>query len=479
MADIGTFTPDQARLLWQDYQERRQLQPHAARNFPRRRPIDEPSPHRVFVRNTTAETIPAYGCVQVISTAIVGGRTVVDVGKPDTLFGHYLFNCQYPIAANENGWAYRFGVVRMLGSAPAEPAYYKPTKNAYTIEEGDGPFLVYGEDNVTTGALIGRIDSGVRPAYEITAVLVNVLRYSDTTGTATLVYSRTNYPHTGKPPAVPGNCTITFRNPWKLDGLCDSKVILQYIGARDAADCSVSFPWASWEVTHVENRRARWIKFQYLVETPSNITIDEYWDGEDPEACGQAIDIDYPLGTPCTDSDIVASYDPKTSRYKAVSSESAMLGPAEDMDIMQAASFDACGINYIKQSAKVFPCGSEPSLIEIAPDLVSVDVLTDAGFATTEEPCGTNCMWTWNGTWQKFADCRTGCTCGPAPTLPPGEWNDYGVSYELPCVEPITGLRFARSTIQVCSFMTTYPVTIPTNPCPVPPEPSEPPEPSP
>lgn len=475
MADIGTFTPDQARLLWQDYQERRQLQPHVARNFPRRRPIDEPSPHRVFVRNTTAETIPAYGCVQVISTAIVGGRTVVDVGKPDTLFGHYLFNCQYPIEANENGWAYRFGVVRMLGDAPSEPTYFKAVENSYTIEEGDGPFLVFGPDNVTEGALIGRIDGGARPAYEVTAELVDVLRYTDADGTAELKHSRTNYPHTDNPRGVGEDCNVEFKNPWKLDGLCGSKVILQYVGKRDAADCGEAVAEPAWELTHVENRRARWIKFRFVADSADPIVIESFWDGEDPEECGETVDVEYPLGEPCIDADVVACYDPTAYNYKVIASESAMLGPATTMDIMQAASFDECGINYVKQSAKVFPCGSEPSLIEIAPILVSVDVLTGAGFATTEEPCDTNCLWTWNGTtdtWDQFAACGPNCTCGPAPTLPPGEWNDFGVSYELPCVATITGLQFTKSVIEVCSFMTTGPVIIPTNPCPVPPEPS-------
>lgn len=475
MADIGTFTPEQARLIWQDYQSRQQLQPHIARNFPRRRPIDEPSPHRVFVTNASGEEIPAYGCIQIAGTTEIGGRTCLEVAKPDTLFGHYLFNSQFPIAAGKHGWAYRFGVVRMLGAPPTEPTYYVPIVASWEIEEGDGPFLVYGSDSVTDGALIGRIDGGSRPAYEITAELVDVLRYTDEDGTAELKHSRTNHPHTGKPLSVPENCTVEFKNPWKLDGLCGSKVILQYVGKRDAADCGEAVPEPLWELTHVENRRARWIKFRYVADTPETISIDEFWDGEDPEECGETVDVEYPLGEPCIDSDVVACYDPAAYAYKVVASESAMLGPATTMDIMQAAAFDECGINYIKQPAKVFPCGSQPSLISIAPILVDVDVLTNADFATTTEPCDTNCLWTWNGTtntWDQFASCSTNCTCGPVPTLPPGAWNDYGVSYELPCIATITGLQFSKVVIQVCSFMTTGPVIIPTNPCPVPPEPS-------
>jgi hypothetical protein len=173
MADeIGVFTPEQARLIWQDYQTRQQLAPHISQNFPRRRIIDEPSPHRVFVRNESDEEIPAYGCMEVTGTEEIGGRTVVTVTKPTRTDGEYLFNSQFAIAAaagssssgNEsigNGWAFRFGVVIMLGSPPSEPgAAYGPIVDSWEIEETDGPFVVFGPHNAKENALIGRIGGG-------------------------------------------------------------------------------------------------------------------------------------------------------------------------------------------------------------------------------------------------------------------------------------------------------------------------------
>jgi len=59
MESIGVFTQEQARQLWQDYQSRQQSQSHAQANYPQRRPIDEVSPHRVFVQNNSGETCPA------------------------------------------------------------------------------------------------------------------------------------------------------------------------------------------------------------------------------------------------------------------------------------------------------------------------------------------------------------------------------------------------------------------------------------
>jgi hypothetical protein len=73
MDQIGVFTPEQARELWQDYQSRKQLNPQVSKNYPERRPIDEVSPHRVFVKNTSGETCPAYGCLQITGVEIVGG----------------------------------------------------------------------------------------------------------------------------------------------------------------------------------------------------------------------------------------------------------------------------------------------------------------------------------------------------------------------------------------------------------------------
>jgi hypothetical protein len=165
MADeIGAFTPEQARLIWQDYQTRQQLVPQISQNFPQRRIIDEPSPHRVWVRNDSSEAIPAYGCMQITGTAEVSGRTVVKVTKPTDTDGEYLTNSQFAIPVigegeSGCGWAYRFGVVVFLGDPPTDPARYRPIVDSWEVEEGDGPFVIFGAHNAAEGSLIGRIDS--------------------------------------------------------------------------------------------------------------------------------------------------------------------------------------------------------------------------------------------------------------------------------------------------------------------------------
>jgi len=176
MDSIGVFTPEQARELWQDYQTRKQLNPHVQHNYPQRRPIDEPSPHRVFVKNTEeTEACPPYGCVQVIGTEVVGGLTVVKVQRPTSTSGEFLFNSQFEIPAGETGWAFRFGVVIAIGDPPATAnTVYQPIVDSWEIEEGGSLFTVFGEHNAATNGLIGKFTGGGGGAPRIWFTIVSV-----------------------------------------------------------------------------------------------------------------------------------------------------------------------------------------------------------------------------------------------------------------------------------------------------------------
>lgn len=306
--------------------------------------------------------------------------------------------------------------------------------------------------------------------WEVEAEIQSVgLKATDTSGTADYISVRQSPVGACSPPGVVDG-QVEFENPWRLDAQCGSKVILEYI--EDVCKPEEDRD-PRWELRQVEKYRARWIKFRFLAETPSDISILDYWEGEDPEACNMDVDVQYPLGQPCIDSDVVACYDPFTFTYRAISSESAMLGPAETMDIVQAMAFDECGINYMKQQARVFPCGSQPTLIQITPTLTSVDVLTGADFEYTAQTCSTSASWSWNSstsTWDVVTPCEAGCTATSVPALPPGPWNGFAVSHTSPCTrQTITGLQFSKSVVQVCAFMTTGPDIIPITQCPTPP----------
>lgn len=166
MDQIGVFTPEQARELWQWYQSQKQLAPQLTKNFPQRRPLDEVSPHRAFVKNTEAEAIPPYGCMRVTGTEQYLDRTVITVEKPTLLTGEFLFNSPYEIESGAAGWAYRFGVVVMLGNNAESGVdieagtLYQPIVGSWEIEEGGGPFVVFGRHDASDKALIGRFTGG-------------------------------------------------------------------------------------------------------------------------------------------------------------------------------------------------------------------------------------------------------------------------------------------------------------------------------
>jgi hypothetical protein len=473
MSDVGTYTPEQARLLWLDYLERKQLAPQVQRNLPQRRAIDEPSPHRVFVTNASDEEIPAYACMEIIGTEVVGGVTVVTVDKPSGINNEYLFNSQFAIAKDENGWAFRFGVIIMLGDPPSKPGIrYRPIVDSWEIEENDGPFVVFGEHNAAENALIGRYsDTGSH--WEILAqIQTQSLKATDATATATYISVRQK-PAGGCDPPDIDDGEVQFENPWRLDAHCGAKIILEYIDDRCLSGNG------RWELRQVERYRARWIKFAFSAESPDNISVDAYWEGEDPEACGDTVTVEYPLGQPCVDSDVVACYDPFTFTYKAITSQSAMLGPAEEMDIIQYVKFTTCGLDYIKQTAKVFPCGSVPTLETTTPELVDLNVVTSASMSPyalnftnatisvcayipiaataipitdcdPPPPCENYCRYEWlpnpahdpdadppDGlppfSWQQTASCAAGCECvtesGDFPAPDPGD----PLIKEFPC----------------------------------------------
>jgi len=183
MSEIGVFTPEQARLLWQDYQTRKQLPPQVSQSYPQRRPIDHVSPHRVPIKNTSAETMPAYGCGRITGTVTEAGRTTLMVEKPTSTDGEFVFNSQFEIAAGEVGWGYRFGIVVMLGDGVTPSAAnveYSPIVGSWDITEASGPFVVFGEDIDTTDGLIGRFTGGGGGTHEIWFEIISVYCPSET-----------------------------------------------------------------------------------------------------------------------------------------------------------------------------------------------------------------------------------------------------------------------------------------------------------
>jgi hypothetical protein len=320
--------------------------------------------------------------------------------------------------------------------------------------------------------------------FEIEATLDESLTGNDGTGSAEFVKVRSTFPHVLEPPGIDELRKIEFQNPWKIDGICNSPVILQLVtdacrppvdeSGEEIVDCDyTNTPTPRWEIRDAARRRARMILFQYTGGTPE---ILDYWYGEDPESCGDPVVVVYPLGEPCEPCEVYADLDPHSGVYVAHATRSAMLGEPEEIDFVSAVAYDdtGCAINYVRQSILAFPCGSEPELGTTEPTLQSIDVVTNAYLVPPVPACEGYAEYTWNpatSSWVLTTPCASGCVSSP-PASPPADPSVAGSPVQSPCSNPENNpaapgyLAFTRSTILVCGYNSASPATIELAECP-------------
>jgi len=106
--------------------------------------------------------------------------------------------------------------------------------------------------------------------------------------------------------------------------------------------------------------------------------VVDYWQGEDPSICDEpTVVFDFDSSCLQDGAEVVASYDPENDQYRALATESAMLGPASDVTVVDGAdpgihwSTGNCGqLDYAVRTIKAFRCGEDeeadpdPNLIE-------------------------------------------------------------------------------------------------------------------
>lgn len=178
---IGVTSPEMLYAIVQDYLTRQQLAPQLRYNYPQRRPVEDVSPHRVKVKNDSGEIIPAFACMRITGVEDIGGQTCIKVEKPTSTDGEFLFNSQFAIAVPATGelgvgWAYRHGVVTMLGDEPTEPgAAFGPIVGSWEIEEGGDKFVVFGRHDFSERALVGRFNGGSGGSHSIWFTIESVL----------------------------------------------------------------------------------------------------------------------------------------------------------------------------------------------------------------------------------------------------------------------------------------------------------------
>ena len=309
------------------------------------------------------------------------------------------------------------------------------------------------------------IESCSLPISEIRAKITGCLKKTDADGTATFGvdpedWIRSSYPNCDFPPEpVPdgplsSTYEFTFLNNWKLDAGLDAYGIFRRITNVTKSDPdNVVAPKVRsatvviWELVKVEEQRARNI----LVTrgAGSSWTVDDYWDGADPEECG-ALDIACLFNCECLQEGQKAygNYDPENDKYWLTATASAMLGAPEEINFILGDGFDfsGCGIVGNRRTFKSFPCNSEVIPMAINPTLTGAVYVSnvslgasglkiDYGIAyvcgsyaigsytheTEPCPCTGECTWEWSyasQTWSLLTACANGCDCGSPPPDP-------------------------------------------------------------
>jgi len=118
----------------------------------------------IVVKNTEAEIIPAYGCMEVIGTVEEDGRNYVRVKKPTSTGLLFLFNGHTAIEASGYGTAQRgpvYWVYKNSGTVTLGKRW-AVTAGQYYLTSGVGHYVVLGEDAIATNVFRVYFDPSIR-----------------------------------------------------------------------------------------------------------------------------------------------------------------------------------------------------------------------------------------------------------------------------------------------------------------------------
>lgn len=180
-------------------------------------------------------------------------------------------------------------------------------------------------------------------------------------------WNESTYPNQDDPPEVTvasvNDFSITALNTCHFDCPPDTDVWIerrQDGPISDPGNLDVpkvkSATVASWQIVRVCETIARYALFE---KSGSLWLLQSFWDGGDPIAC--TIPVVCRLACPCLDDgdQVIACYDPKANEYVIISSESALLGPPDDVTVVTGVGVAGCGISFTNQPLKAFKCGAD------------------------------------------------------------------------------------------------------------------------
>ncbi len=144
MAEIGTFTPEQARRIWA-----------AARAVERmtgstEAEVNRPQSPLIYFRNDSESTIPPYGCIKITGTVDDDQNylTVTQPDAPDGVQGPFIFNGAEEVLADEYGVAQAGPIFRaILTGSITFGQLIGPKASAFEVSLG-GAYVYLGTDDI-------------------------------------------------------------------------------------------------------------------------------------------------------------------------------------------------------------------------------------------------------------------------------------------------------------------------------------------
>jgi hypothetical protein len=217
MTTIGAFTPEKARRVWASVLGWEQMKAE------RRDEINIPAKAPIYVKNLSPQTVPPYGCMQVVNTEGIDNSVIVSVERPYKIDKPKIFLIngpkeieQYDYGSAQSGPDYR---VIITGGPLVPSTRLGPVNDSYSLGKGC-LFALLGMD-VTYGGEHAK-------AIECTTDLIGIVQaggiVKDTTGTVTVM-------ETVASSWSPGTISYTVYNPF-ADIPGNAKCIIKPIDGR-------------------------------------------------------------------------------------------------------------------------------------------------------------------------------------------------------------------------------------------------------
>ncbi len=329
---------------------------------------------------------------------------------------------------------------------------YNPATNL-VYKEGDvvnvhDPTNLWGEieTNATGTAFYNRqndrwdIETASLPIKRIRAKVEDCLKYTD--GSKVAKFGSANgypdfilssYPAADLPPEVttngPGDYQLTFQNEYKLDAVPDSEVVLERrtnVQISDPGNYDAPKPSSATTTKWVAVQRFEQIaRYAVFVKSGGNWNLVAWYEGADPTPCNPTVSCLFPCECLDDGDNALGFYDPQANEYRLHSTQSALLGPPDDITAWYNLTWDAnnCYLKAKSQAFKAWKCEAQPADEVVPLPTTAINSITGL-YANGSSICATyqtvlvvGCQYAGSGQWCVDI-CDILCLCEEIYSLP-------------------------------------------------------------